>query len=66
MSISIVANKPSLLVLATEAGGYKNGEIFIYEILKSETAEQQQQSSNQLKLVYKCSQVADHLPILPN
>lgn len=62
MSVTPVIDKPSLLILATEAGGLKNGEIFIYEIRKSE----QEGLRSHLKLVYKCSQVADQLPILPN
>ena len=45
----------NLLVIATEARGFKNSELLFYEI-----------QPDRLKLAFRCSNIAEQLPILPN
>ena len=61
MSVSSVPDKPSLLIMTTDNG--LGGELIMYEIRSTLEGKDTQE---RLTLVYKCANITEQLPILPN
>ena len=62
MSICSV-NEPSLLLVTTEATEYRTGQLMIFEVRDNQELES---VTRRLTLVFKCSNITEQSPILPN